>query len=238
LLFLSSNYERNLLTLQARIDPKSFDKLSALFEQTMLSGLLPLVKKRWPSAKENLTIRDCKEFEEIDLLIPDPESKTLLVCELRWMLQPGDPREVHNRKKVCREKVAQLERKVKWIGVRKSIALQSLGLDADDASEWSCAGVVSVDAFGGVLSSNSELPLLPNNIFKQGLEKASSLREFVLWSQSLFWLPKEGEHFRVVTQNTNLPGFDKPLVFLGIEKLCSALMYRAFVDRSLGQGSK
>ncbi len=236
LLFLSSNYQRNLLTLQARIDPISFDKLSALFEQNMLSGLIPLVKTRWPNAKENLTIRDRKEFEEVDLLIPDPESKTLLVCELRWMLQPGDPREVQNRKKVCWEKVAQLERKVKWIGVRQSIALKSLGLNADDASEWSCAGVVSVDAFGGVLSTNTELPLLPNHIFKQGLQKASSLPEFVLWSQSLCWLPKEGEHFRVVTQTTSLPAFDKPLVFLGIEKLCSTLIYRAFVDRSLEQG--
>jgi hypothetical protein len=238
LLFLSSNYERNLLTLQARIGPKSFDKLSGLFEQAMVSGLLPLAKTRWPNAKENLTIRDGKEFEEIDLLIPDPESKTLLVCELRWMLQPGDPREVHNRKKVCWEKVTQLERKMKWLSFRKSIALQTLGLNAEDAAEWLCAGVVSIDAFGGVLSSNVELPLMPNNIFKQGLEKASSLREFVLWSQSLCWLPKEDEHFRVVKQTTKLPGFDKPLVTLGIEKLCSPLIYRTFVDSSLEQSSR
>lgn len=235
LLFLSSNYERNLLTLQARIDPPSFDKLSGLFEKNMVSGLLPLAKKRWPSTKENVTIRDGKEFEEIDLLIPDPESKTLLVCELRWMLQPGDPREVHNRKKVCREKVTQLERKIKWLNARKPIALQTLGLNTEDAAEWHYAGIVSIDAFGGVLSPNAELPLLPNTIFKQGLEKAYSLKEFVLWSKSLRWLPKEDEHFRVVTQTTKLPGFGKPLVTLGIEKLCSPLTYRAFVDRSLEQ---
>lgn len=238
LLFLSSNYERNLLTLQARIDAPTFDGLSGLFEEVMVSGLLPLAKKRWPSTKENVTIRDGKEFEEIDLLVPDLESKTLLVCELRWMLQPGDPREVHNRKKVCREKVAQLERKMHWLKVRKAIALQTLGLNAEDAADWQYAGVVSVDAFGGVLSPNTELPLLPNNIFKQGLEKASSLSEFVSWSKSLRWLPKEEEHFRIVTQTTELPGFDKPLMTLGIEKLCSPMAYRDFVDRSLEQDSR
>jgi hypothetical protein len=183
-------------------------------------------------------VRDGKEFEEIDLLIPDLKSKTLLVCELRWMLQPGDPREVHNRKKVCREKVAQLERKMQWLSVRKHIALQSLGLSGEVAAEWQYAGVVSVDAFGGVLSPNAELPLLPNKVFKQGLEKASSLREFVLWCKSLRWLPKEGEHFGVVTQTTELPGFEKPLVTLGIEKLCSPMAYSVFVDKSMEQEAR
>jgi hypothetical protein len=238
LLFLSSNYERNLLTLQARRDAPIFDRLSGLFEEAMVSGLLPIAKKRWPDAKENVTVRDGQEFEEIDLLVPDLKCKTLLVCELRWMLQPGDPREVLNRKKVCREKVEQLERKMQWLSVRKPIALQSLGLNGEDAAEWQYAGVVSVDAFGGVLSPNAELPVLPNKVFKQGLEKASSLREFVLWSKSLRWLPKEGVHFGIVTQTTELPGFEKPLVTLGIEKLCSPMAYSAFVDRSLEQGSR
>jgi hypothetical protein len=238
LLFLSSNYERNLLTLQARTNTPIFDRLSGLFEEAMVSVLLPLVQKRWPAAKGNVTIRDGNEFEEIDLLVPEPESKTLLLCELRWMLQPGDPREVHNRKKACREKVAQLERKLRWLSVRKSNALQLLGLSAENAEEWQLAGVVSVDAFGGVLSPNADIPLLPNNIFKRGLESASSLRGFVLWCKSLLWLPKENVHFRIVTQSTDLPGFDKPLVTLGIEKLCSLPSYSAFVDRSLEQGSK
>jgi hypothetical protein len=70
------------------------------------------------------------------------------------------------------------------------------------------------------------------------LEKASSLREFVLWSKSLRWLPKEGEHFRSVTQTTELPGFEKPLVTLGIEKLCSPVAYRVFVDKSLEQEAR
>lgn len=238
LLFLSSNYERNLLTLQARIDAPIFDRLSGLFEDAMVSGLLPLVKNRWPAAKGNVMVRDGNELEEIDLLVPEPETTTLLLCELRWMLQPGDPREVHNRKKVCREKVAQLERKMRWLSVRKSNALQLLGLSAENAAEWQLAGVVSVDAFGGVLSPNADIPVLPNNIFKRGLEKASSLSGFVLWSKSLLWLPKEDEHFRIIPQSTGLPGFDKPLLTFGIEKLCSPMSYSAFVDRSLEQGSR
>jgi hypothetical protein len=37
LLFLSSNYERNLLSLQARIESATFDEMSDLFEDAMIS---------------------------------------------------------------------------------------------------------------------------------------------------------------------------------------------------------
>jgi len=57
MLFLSSNYERNLLTLQARIDPDSFNTLSELFEEQMVTNLLRDITPRWPLTKANITIR-------------------------------------------------------------------------------------------------------------------------------------------------------------------------------------
>lgn len=233
LLFLSSNYDRNLLSLQARIDSSRFDGMSKLFEDCMVRELLEVVLPRWPLTKDNITIRAGKEHEEIDLLIADPESQTLLVCELRWMLQPGDPREVNNRKKVCWEKVDQLARKVSWLRLRKGAALSSFDFDIVDVEKWQVEGVVVIKTFGGALSKKPEFPIMTARGFAQGIEHCRSLRHFAVWSQSLNWLPKEDTHFRMVHQEMHLSVLSKRLVAHGIEGMCSPYKYENFVKQSL-----
>ncbi|WP_343602131.1 hypothetical protein [Roseateles sp.] len=233
LLYLSSNYERNLLGLQARIDSKTFDGMSKLFEADMVRDLLEKIRPRWPLAKGNLTVRADRGFEEIDLLVADPSSRTILVCELRWMLQPGDPREVQNRKNACREKVGQLARKLQWVQARTRLALDALAVASADAADWRIDGVVVIKTFGGTLSDNVKIPIMTERIFMQGMQNASSLRHFADWSQSLHWLPQEGVHFRIVPQEMPLSALGKHLVAFGIEKLLPLRTYVEFVERSL-----
>lgn len=230
LLYLSSNYERNLLGLQARLDSEAFDSMSKLFEEGMVRELLEAIRPRWPLAKGNLTLRSDGTFEEIDLLIADPSSRTILVCELRWMLQPGDPREVQNRKKVCREKVVQLARKVQWLRTRIRLALDAVGIGSANTAEWCIEGIVVIKTFGGTLSSDVRLPIMTERIFVQGMQNASSLQQFAEWSQSLRWLPHDGLHFRAVPQKMPLSVLGKHLVASGIEKLCSLHTYAEFVE--------
>ncbi|MGP1664842.1 MAG: hypothetical protein ACTS5I_02795, partial [Rhodanobacter sp.] len=233
LLFLSSNYERNLLGLQARIDSNTFDRMSKLFEADMVRGLLAAIEPQWPLAKGNVTIRADGTFEEVDLLIADPANRTILVGELRWMLQPGDPREVQHRKKACWEKVAQLARKVQWLQPRVRVALNALGIALLDADEWKIEGVVVIKTFGGALSRDARFPIMTERVFLQGMQHASSLRHFADWSQSLRWLPREDVHFRIVPQDVPLGVLGKRLVALGMEKLCPLRTYTEFVDESL-----
>lgn len=233
LLFLSSNYERNLLSLQARIESTAFNKMSELFEDSMVGELLQEISIRWPLSMGNVTIRDGQQFEEIDLLMADWKSRTLLVGELRWMLQPGDPREVQNRKKVCLQKVEQLERKINWLRPRISAALKALDITAENVDEWKMEGVVVIETFGGTLSRKDSLPIMTRQILVQGVSHCSSLRHFVSWAQSLRWLPQEGVHYRIVPNETTLPDIGKKLAFQGIEKLCPLLVYRQFVEQSV-----
>jgi hypothetical protein len=150
-LYLSSNYERNLLGLQARIDPGAFDRMSQLFEADMVRDLLVAIHPRWPHVKANAIVRDGGTFEEIDLLIADPQSRTLIACELRWMLQPGDPRDVQNRKAACKEKVRQLARKLEWLQPRLQLALDTLEIPTTDRDRWDVEGAVVIKTFGGTL---------------------------------------------------------------------------------------
>ena len=233
LMLLSSNYDRNLLGLQARIDSSTFNSMSKLFELGMVSELLTTISPRWPLTKGNVTIRADGGFEEVDLLIADPASHTILVCELRWMLQPGDPREVQHRKKACWEKVAQLSRKVQWLRTRKRHALDLLGIPTSGVEEWQIEGIVVIKTFGGALSRSAEYPIMTERVFSQGIQHASSLRHLVDWSQSLCWLPQENIHFRIVPQDVHLSALEKELSTHGIEKLCSSRHYAEFVKKSL-----
>lgn len=233
LLYLSSNYDRSLLVLQARVDSGVFDGLSKLFEADMIRDLLEKIQPRWPFAKGNLTLRADGAFEEIDLLVVDPSSRTILACELRWMLQPGDPREVQNRKNACRQKVGQLARKVQWLKERAHLALDALGVASADAADWLIEGAVVVKTFGGTLSDNCKIPIMTDRIFVQGMQNASSLLHFADWSQSLLWLPQENVHFRIVQQEFPLSALGKDLVTFGLEKLLPSRAYVEFVDKSL-----
>lgn len=68
------------------------------------------------------------------------------------MLQPGDPREVQNRKKACHEKVTQVARKVQWLQPRAHALLDVLGIEVANSDAWQVEGVVVIKTFGGTLS--------------------------------------------------------------------------------------
>lgn len=233
LMFLSCNHDRNLLVLQNRIQRSEFDRLSRLFEKAMVGELLEVVRTRWPHARANVIIRDGKAFEEIDLLIGDPEKKTLLICECRWMLQPGDPREVQHRKAACREKVGQLSRKIEWLDGRTGQSLDALDISRLANEKWKIEGLVVIRTFGGAFSGEERLPVLTDQVFLQGVRQAQSLDHLASWSQSLAWLPQEGVHFDLVPQSMQLPSKGKQLSFFGFRKLCSAREYREYVEGTL-----
>lgn len=234
MLFLSSNHERNLLSLQARIEPSEFNVMSRLFERDMVSDLLKKIRPRWEFTKDNVTVRVGGEFEEIDLLIADPSSKTLLICELRWMLGPGDPREVQNRKKVCWEKVDQLCRKVKWVRFRIEAVLEKqFEMEGACSHDWQVDGVVVIKSFGGAFSTQDEFPIMRDDLFSIGMTEVASLAQFATWSQSLEWLPQEGVHFQIHPREEEHLVCGKRLVSQGLERLATRNAYEDFVRRTL-----
>lgn len=233
LFFLSSNHERNLMSLQARVEGPQFNAMSKMFETKMIEELTSELAPKWPQMKGSITVRDKSEFEELDMVFADLTTKTLLLCELRWMLQPGDPREVQNRKRVCWEKEKQLARKVLWIQGRVSLALKALDINGETADGWRVEGIVVIETFGGVRSNNPNLPIMPRIIFERGLLHSQSLRDFADWSRSLCWLPSEGSHYRVEPRRMKLEGIEKDIAGRGIERLCTREEYFAFITKSI-----
>lgn len=133
ILILSSNFPRNFLSLHARVDSRSFDEQSHLFEAGMSNRIENILKRLFKYFRMHDFLPQRKNAGEVDVLVADESSKTIMVCELRWLLSPGDPREVNNRKKVCEEKVLQLRKKV--LSAREVIPsiLASLAVRASQA---------------------------------------------------------------------------------------------------------
>jgi hypothetical protein len=221
---LSSSQERNLLSLMARTQPQAFDAQSRLFEQDMLTSLLSSSLPFSVELRSNVRPRVDGVEEEIDLLLVDVRGRRLLVCELRWMLGPGDPREVQNRKNECFKKVGQVRRKVEWVSARaEAVAAIALGRKAlvESGGGWITTGVVLIAGFGGTRSPDSKYPILPVTLFARAMGKASSLEALAFWCDGLSWLPQEGKHFTITTMEIDLDG-SKPLILQGMDTPDSA----------------
>jgi hypothetical protein len=223
---LSSDQERNLLSLLARRHPEDFNSQSGLFEGDMVAGLLACSAPGDSVLRANIEAVVDGAKEEIDLVILSEREGRMIVCELRWILGPGDPREVQNKKKVCLEKVAQLRRKVSHVSREpRRVAATILGREPA-TPEWSVEGVIVIEGFAGTRSPNPRYPIIPARLFKLALNQALSLSSLAQWCEGLSWLPTEGHHFNVVEQEIALEG-GKPLRVAGLSIPDSAANYSA-----------
>jgi hypothetical protein len=203
-LILSSNWQRNLLSLHARVSSRTFDASSSVFEKKMTTKLMD----RLPTpiySRANVTISGEAQTEEIDLVLVDSESETILICELRWMIQPGDAREVLNRMSVCYEKVEQAERKLTFS--KSHISLLTNILDLDPTKNWKLNAAVVIEGFGGIPSPRpNETPIVPVEVFVRIFGLISDLDKAHAFLCSTLWLPRLGLDFERPVEETDLWG--------------------------------
>jgi hypothetical protein len=194
LLILSSNFPRNYLALHARVGSRSFDEQSELFEMGMSNRVEQAVRQRFAKMRMHEYLPTRRDVGEVDILVADEQSQTILIGELRWLLQPGDPREVNNRNKVCAEKVAQVKRK--YEAARKIIApiLRLLGVSGDPQL-WDVTAVVIVEGYVAAGPEPERFPVVPLRIFELGLIHCNGLMNLHRWLASHIWLPQKGSHF-------------------------------------------
>jgi hypothetical protein len=223
---LSSDQPRNLLSLLARTDSPTFNSQSYLFESDMVAALRCCSLPSGALMQTNCKVIIDGDEEEIDAIFISELERRIVICELRWMLGPGDPREVQNRKKVCLEKVMQLKRKVELASKRPDV-LAALALGPKPAAiDWVVDGVVLIAGFAGTRSPDPRFPIMPVRVFELALNQASSLAALTEWCLGLSWLPKEGRHFTVIEQEISLEGA-KPLKIAGLSIPDSAANFSA-----------
>lgn len=219
---LNSNIQRNLLSLLAKIDKKQFDKQSDIFEKIMISQL-EVSLQSWKHYSLNKEYKVNGVKEEIDGLIIDKNSKTVLLMELRWILQPGDVREVYNKIKATSSKVNQLARKITFVEDNLSeIILRTTGCLNDFliSDNWQVKGVVVIQGFGGTVSQHESIPIVTLDIFKKAIINSNSLRELHSWINGLSWLPSEDHDFKLdeIKESNGLVNIFRTAVSLLVNK--------------------
>lgn len=219
---LNSNIQRNILALTAKIDSKYFDSQSSFFEEQMLSTI-KLSLKNWPYKILNKEFNINKVKEEIDGLILDEVNKTVVLLECRWILQPGDIREVFNKIQAAASKVKQLSRKVDFVKDNLlEVILRSFGdvIDTASLSDWKVRGIVVIQGFGGTVSEQSDIPIITTDIFCKGLDNFKNLELLYSWVKSLSWLPVKGKHFdvEVVIEDNSLVKVSRDAAILLVDK--------------------
>ncbi|WP_341317473.1 nuclease-related domain-containing protein [Paraburkholderia sp. IMGN_8] len=239
--FLSSHAERNVLSLMARTETVQFNSQSSLFEKGMVGRLAATASVPANCAMlVNRTFRGGGTEEEIDVLLIDEGSHHILVCELRWILPPGDPKEVRNRKSECLKKVRQVRRKVDWIANNSdAIAQRALGPGPVAAGSclWTVSGVVLIEGYGGTRSPDARFPIMPIGLFTRGLNIAASLASVTQWISGMSWLPIEQQHFGSSDVEVDI-GTEKPLIVEGLSSIVPLDVYLADALKSLHKRSE
>jgi hypothetical protein len=204
-LILNSNIQRNILSLSSRINVRDFNSQSHLFEKAMIEELSPHLLK-FKRAFYNKTITVNKQTEEIDVLLIDMDCKLILAMELRWMIQPGDAREINERVKACNGKVSQLSRKLDFLrhNIKEMLDMLYTDVNVINSADWRVEGIVLIQGFGGSLSSNDRIPLITMDVFISCINLFTSIDDIYSWISSLEWLPKDNLHFSVKDEEITL----------------------------------
>lgn len=193
-MLLSSNWPRNVLSLHARVAPATFDAQSKVFEGKMVSGLRDSLGLEFEIAS-NVFFLTSEGKEEVDLVIMQKEKKVALLCELRWMLQPGDQSEVYNRIRAIRKKVSQIDRKYERI--KRSSPFK----------EMTYLPIVIIDGYGGALSPiPTKIPIVNVHVFTKIAKLNNGLEFLHAFLCTPDWLPKAGRDFEVHREAEELCG--------------------------------
>jgi hypothetical protein len=200
---LNSNPEENILRICSYLRPQKYDLLSNDKETTMRENILTGLSK-W-NAHHSINLPDGST--EIDLVVEDESSSTVLIAELKWYRKPstyrerlradeqfldGVNRQLGTIKRFCRENPGFLrERNV----LRRSLSEYDhvyFALIARDHWIW-----VEPDDHTVILNAEEFLDAASR---KQNLH--ASLSDLIRYD----WLPVEGKDFNVHFDRANVEG--------------------------------
>lgn len=192
-MYLTCNAERNLLTLMARTHPSDFHTASGAFETAMTQELRDVLTERTWRAIFNRTLPNESAAGEVDAILIDPASHTVLVVELRWFLEPSESREVAKRQKAGREKAEKAKKK--RAAVERRLAQLLAEANVSGEAEWTVDTVAVFDNYLPTPEGTADVPFISHRAFLSGVLRFESLAELVAWIRDGRWLPVAGRHF-------------------------------------------
>lgn len=132
------------------------------------------------------------DLPRVDLVVADPVAHALLLIELKWFIDPAEPREIDERSEELAKGIQQCKRLMTAIAHAPSL-LHAIG--SFEVREVA-AVVVSANWIGLGNIQDEAIPIVNEDHLVAKVLAADGLAGIVSWLHSRDYLPREGTHFR------------------------------------------
>ena len=192
-LWLSISPERNLTVLlnrfpdEQRIYSKLVNEKEALMRKRITTDLC--------DSDFRFVCGSVANLPDVDLALINDSEKACLLLELKWFIEPAEAREVVHKSKEIEKGISQMLELKQAFADNHKFLLQKLNIDPCYTLE---GVVVSENWIGNAEVQSPEVPVIRTDHLIARLKTTDNLQSTMEWLRDRKYLPKEGEHFKIV----------------------------------------
>lgn len=192
--WICSSAERNFAALLNRL--KSERKI---YLKLVSSEREDLMRQRFTEGLSDKGYRficgNVTNLTDVDLAIVNDSEKTCLLLELKWFIAPTVARERIEKSEEIEKGISQVIKLQQAFADNHRPLLDKLNIDFNYRLE---GVVVSQNWIGYANAQSPEVPVIRADHLIGKLKAAESLQSTIEWLKDREYLPKEGEHFKIV----------------------------------------
>ncbi len=208
-LFLVSHIERNVWDLVSIKRPQLHGRLRNLKETSWIEELQQKTQQLGLKLCATIKFEFGGQKSDLDALIIDPNARFGLVCELKWLLQPGRISGALTNDNEIKKGIKQAQLAFDWVRSIPSQLVQRTGFSPDELSEFEFRPLVLCkNTLASGFLRQPGVPIINERLFDWILGDPHKKDLRTLWrvGEELTYLPKEGKHFDTIDASTEFGG--------------------------------
>ena len=192
---------------RARYEALSQEKEAAMYER-----IVSILGGRY--APRRFRIPGRPDLPDLDLVLTDTVSRTIVVCELKWFIGPAEIRQTVARSEELSKGISQVK---KLLGELRANRAAQAALLNHGTADMIAGCVVSANWIGLADVQDPEVPIISEKHFLSAVKDLGSLPSVVRWLQERRYLPREGVDFAVRDVAVRIGGYE--ISWYGIQAL-------------------
>jgi hypothetical protein len=201
-LWVNNAAERNFVVLLNKLPKEKpvYLSLVHLKEEIMRKRIVTgIINPTWRTWFGPVSTRH--SLPDIDLAIISPEERACLLIELKWFIDPAEPRELLEKSEEIKKGISQLLQLKRAFSEGDSALVSSLGIDSAYSVGFA---VVSANWIGHASEQHADIPVIREHHFIKKLAISETLLETIEWLSHRQYLPKEGVHYELATTSSSV----------------------------------
>jgi hypothetical protein len=135
-----------------------------------------------------------ENLPDIDLAIISKNEKLALILELKWFIEPSEPREVLEKSEEISRGISQSKILARTYSQNPGLFFSLLGIDKSYELYFA---VVSQNSVGDEHCQDTEIPVIREGHFVEKLKEVKSLKEIFMWLSKREYLPILNKHYAI-----------------------------------------